>query len=321
MKSLKIFLLLLLGISFSIMDAAELPFDSSCPVIVDNDDHRDVYTDEYMLALDYIGDIDLKALITTYAANQAEYDLFVRGRQEIIDLAGRSGMKDQPNAYAGTSDRLSRPESNRIEDTRPLNLKAGEVIVKHARQASPDQPLVIVAGGQLTAIADAYLQDPSIADKVVVSGIMGVNNRDYNPGLDPWAWTIVVSKFRVLSIPIGGSGNRGTVYMKPPEVPKDRIEKELPMDVPFFQWMYEKRHPSNGAPSGHDYDGQAAIPIMRPDYITEIQRWRPVGIKPNGDPELVEDPEGPIYKALDADQDIATEEFWRAMHELRFYLK
>jgi hypothetical protein len=109
--------------------------------------------------------------------------------------------------------------------------------------------------------------------------------------------------------------------MKPPEVPKDRIAKELPMDVPFFRWMHEKHHPSNELPAEHDYDGQAAIPVMRPDYITEIQRWRPVGIKPSGDPELTEDPNGPIYKALDADQDIATEEFWRAMHELRHFLK
>jgi len=131
----------------------------------------------------------------------------------------------------------------------------------------------------------------------------------------------VVSKFRVLSIPIGPSNNRCTGYMKPAEVPKDRIRKELPMDVPFFRWMYEKHHPSNELPAEHDFDGQAAIPIMRPDYITEIQRWRPVGIQPNGDPELVQDPDGPIYKALDADQDVATEEFWRALHELRHFLE
>ncbi len=293
--------------------AVDLPYDNRCPVIHDNDDHRDVYTDEYLMALAHRGDIDLKALITTYAPNQRECKLFVQGRKEIVEKARRSGMKNLPVAMAGTNNRLKKPDSNRIEDTEPLDLKASEFIVKEAKDARPRRPLVIVTGGQLTTVANAYLLDPGIADNVVVSGIFGVDQKDYNAGLDSWAWTIVLSKFRTFAVPIGPPNNRGTVYMKPPHVPKARIESELPQTIEFYKWMFEKEHPHNELPAEHDFDGQAAIPIMRPDYITKVERWRPVGILSNGNPKLVRDENGPIYKALDADQKTATEEFWRAV--------
>ena len=36
-------------------------------------------------------------------------------------------------------------------------------------------------------------------------------------------------------------------------------------------------------------------------------------IAKNGMPEVQRDPDGPIYKAIDADQSVATEEFWRVL--------
>jgi inosine-uridine nucleoside N-ribohydrolase len=217
---------------------------------------------------------------------------------------------------AGTQRRLARPPSHRIEDTAPLDLPASRFIVEHAREAHAERPLIIVTGGQLTTVANAYLLDPSIADKVVVSGVFGVRQQDYNAGLDSWAWKIVLSRFRVLAIPIGPPSHRGTVYQKPPRVPKNRIQSELPLDRPLFQWMYEKRHPNNELPAGHDWDGQAAIPLTRPSYITDITRWRAEGVDEDGNLILTEDSDGPIYQAQDADQAVATSEFWRVMHKV-----
>jgi hypothetical protein len=101
--------------------------------------------------------------------------------------------------------------------------------------------------------------------------------------------------------------------MKPPVVAKSRIKSELPSELPLFRWMYKKHHPSNPAPDGHDYDGQPAIPLITPDYITEVKRWRVERIDNNGELILMEDPQGPIFEALQANQEVATEEFWRAM--------
>lgn len=291
----------------------DLPFHTVTTVIYDNDDHRDVYTDEYLIALSHLGEIDLKGIITTYAANDREYRLFVKGRQDIVNKAAESGLTNLPHAMAGTNQRLARPASNRIEDTVPLDLPASRFILEQAQMATSANPIIFVTGGQLTTIADAYLLQPSIADKIIVSGIFGVRQKDYNAGLDGWAWTIVLSRFRVFAVPIGPPGQRGTVYMKPPHVPKERIKSELPQTVPFFRWMFEKQHPSNPLPDEHDYDGQAAIPLACPDYITQVKRWSVVEVDSEGELVIKKDKNGKIYEAIDADQGKATREFWRVL--------
>jgi inosine-uridine nucleoside N-ribohydrolase len=297
--------------------AVDLPFDRTCPIFHDNDDHRDVYTEEYLMALAHLGEIKLVGLTTTYAPNAREYDLFVKGRAEIVTTARASGLKNVPEAMPGTGGKLTRPASNKPEDTQPLKLAASQALIAEARKCTPEKPLVFLTGGQLTVVADAWLQAPDIADRVVVTGLFGAPGRDYNASLDSWAWTIVMTKFRVFAVPFGDSKNRGTVFLKSAEVPKERIRAELPQSVPFFAWMLEKHHPSNGGPEEHDYDGQAAIAQMKPEYITQVRRWRPDGIHPNGDAKLVADDNGPVIEAVDADQSISTAEFWRTMHALR----
>ncbi len=297
------------------------PITQSSSIIVDNDDHRDVYTEEYLMALSDLGEINLVGMITTYAPNKKEYDLFVKGREKLRLLAEESGMSNIPQVLAGTHLRLEEPPSRIIKDTPIMDLPASKFIVEKAHRAHPDRPLVIVTGGQLTVIANAYLMDSTIADRMIISGVFGVSKQDYNAGLDSWAWKIVLSKFRVFAVPIGPSSNRGTVYMKPPKVPKQQIHSQLPLNIPFFQWMYEKHHPSNALPDGHDYDGQAAIPLTQPQYITQAQRWKVTGLDQNGQLILIHDPKGPIIEALDADQSIATREFWRVMDALALSLK
>jgi len=118
-----------------------LPFEHVSAVIYDNDDHRDVYTDEYLICLSHLGKIDLKCILTTYAPNEREYNLFVEGRESILEKARKSGLKNLPVVMAGTSKRLTKPASNHIKDTKPLNLKAAHFIIEHARKATPERPL------------------------------------------------------------------------------------------------------------------------------------------------------------------------------------
>jgi hypothetical protein len=121
---------------------------------------------------------------------------------------------------------------------------------------------------------------------------------------------------RVVAVPIGPPGNRGAVYMKPPVVPKERILKELNQEVPFFRWMFDKRHPHNELPNEADYDGHPAILLTCPGYVTRWKRFEFTGISDNGRPVLKENLQGSIWQAEDAGQEIATLEFWRVMHKL-----
>ena len=225
-----------------------------------------------------------------------------------------------PDATAGPNVALVRPASNRIEDTKSLHSTGGGVIVNTALQATPEKPLVVVTGGQLTAVADAYLQNPAIANRIIVSGIFGALNKTYNAGLDAWAWTIVISKFRCLSFSDSDTDVQYNQAMHSAcsQTPKNRFLQEiqdgiLPQTV-FYQWMLEKHHPRH--PSKYmeqDGDSPAAIVLMRPDYITKIERWRCTGIDINGLPKLVPDNKGPLYLVTQANGSVATDEFWRAI--------
>ncbi|WP_114749673.1 apiosidase-like domain-containing protein [Pleomorphovibrio marinus] len=291
-----------------------LPRYKDSPVIVDNDDHRDVYLEEYLMALGSLGETDLRGIITTYSPD--EYPLFVKGREEVLEIARESGLRNLPKLFKGTDQKLEKPASNRMEDTRPLEINGSQFIVENALKCTPEQPLVVLTGGQLTSVANAYLLDPSIAEKVVVMGVFGGEKIDYNAGLDAWAWAIIMANFRVVAIPIGPPGNRGTVYMKPPVVPKARIREELDQSVAFFRWMYEKRHPSNELPNEGDFDGHPAILLTQPDYVTEWKRFSFEKLDGAGRPVLRHDETGNIWQAEEAEQEVATREFWRVMHAL-----
>lgn len=298
----------------------KVPFDSSNPVFYDNDDHRDMYTDEYLMALAAAGTIHLAGIVTTYSADITEYHLFVKGRQEIIDKARSSGFSHIPDAIAGPSVTLRRPASGRIEDTQPLNSEGGRAIVKAALNTGKDKPLVIIAGGQFTAIADAWLQDSSIAERVIVSGIFGIRDKSYNAGLDSWAWAIVVSKLKCFSVSDSDSDSmyNKVFHHQRPKTPKKRFEEELRngtlADTPLNRWMLEKHHPKHPAAyMEQDGDAPVAVPLVRPDYIKAVERWRCTGLDSNGLPQVVPDPDGPLYLVTDAEESIGTEEFWRAI--------
>jgi hypothetical protein len=310
----------------SLMEAAnfsqkkdKLPLYKNSLIVYDNDDHRDAYTDEYLLALSSIGEIKLKGIITTYSPD--EYPIFVEGRKQIMKYTRQSGMKNLPKLFDGTNKKLTRPESNRIEDTKPLKIDGAEYIVKLALESSPERPLVIITGGQLTSVADAYLLNPSIADRVVVMGVFGAKDITYNASLDGWAWTIIMAKFRVVAISDGTNENYNKVFKKAPEVPKVKILSELDQNIPLFKWMYEKKHPVNNGPAEHDYDGQPAILLTKPGYVTNWERLTFTGIDKNGYPVLGKKDNGKIWRAVDADQKIATNEFWRVMYDLQKQLK
>ena len=294
----------------------ELPLYKDYPVIYDNDDHRDVYTDEYLLALSSLGEINFKGIITTYSP--FEYEQFVKGREEIMSMAKTCGLKHLPRLFKGTNKKLTKPPNNAIEETKPLDIDGSRFIVEIAKKCSVSKPLVIIGGGQLTSIANAYLLDKSISDKIVVMGIFGANELTYNAGLDSWAWTIILAKFRVVAI---SDKDGGVVFNKPPVVPKKRILTELDQNIPFFKWMYIKKHPTNSGPDEADYDGAPAILLTKPDYVTKWKCFGFVGIDDNGKPIIREDENGTILQAEEASQEIATNEFWRVMHQLNEQLK
>jgi hypothetical protein len=306
-------LVLLLASNIS---AVQLPFDNTCPIHYDNDEVSDTFTDFYVMTLASAGKIRLSGMSTSMPvdlgfATSEDYERMARDRNTVVALARKSGFLGIPDPVRGVKGRIYKPAPGRIEDTKPNGSAGGWAIVKEARKATPEKPLVVVVGGPVSVVADAYLLDNSIADKVVVLWFGGYapetnSMGEYQAWLDPWASYIVVMKLRLVAIP-GGLGGVA--------VPRSKILSDLP-DTPLRQCMYDLNHPQF---KHVDYDGDApaAIPLIHPDYIQKTKRvsfshW--LSYQEKDVPAYKDDPKGNVLVAINGSGDkFATEKWWQDM--------
>ena len=91
-----------------------------------------------------------------------------------------------PAPVRGAAAALVKPDSGVVADTAFTPTAGSDLIVREARRATPEKPLVVFCGGPCTTVATAYLSAPDIADRVVV---FQVDGGAYN-GKDEWAWEI-----------------------------------------------------------------------------------------------------------------------------------
>lgn len=169
-----------------------------CPIIYDNDWWKDVPDAAYLWAKASLGEADLRGNIVsrdmwnwqggyTYHLEQGMQDA-----RSLLEAARQSGLRNIPDPIPGSNKALLRPESGKIEDTKFTSTPGSDLIVREARLASPEKPLLIFAGGPCTTVASAYLADPSIVDRTIV---FQVDGGAYN-GKDSWSWEIVKQRCR-----------------------------------------------------------------------------------------------------------------------------
>lgn len=328
---------ILIALSAMASRAVELPYDNTNSVIYDNDTTVDVYTDDYLMALASAGDINLAGMITT--ASVAPFNKYVspeRYEQEVADRlqgvahARNSGFRNIPEPVRGVKGHLRRPSSGKIEDTEPIGSEGSRLIVNEAKKAKSGTPVVIVVGGPLTTVADAYLLDNVIADNVIVAWLAnGEGMSGYNGWADPWAGYIVLKKLRLVQFPAGSLKPAWQDYMvmflhklrlikfsadATPYVPKSRLAT-LP-DTPLREWMIDKKHYVSDMPGDMDADAPPAISLMRGDYVLRLQgisfsHW---GAKDGHRvPFYREDPHSNAAIVEMARKDLATKEWWRAL--------
>lgn len=248
-------------------------------VIYDNDVVRDVYTDDYVMALASLGKIRLRGMTTS--SSFAPYNHYIQAgmtaaevgvRQHGINLARSSGLTGIPDATLGTVGHLQRPASGNIGDTARLGSQGTDLILQAAAEASAEQPLIVLMGGPLTVVADAYLANPGlISSNVVVYYLGGIRaagepGGDYNSWADAWAAHIVFNRLAIVIFPT-------VLAYRPSEwisVPRERILAELP-DTAHRAWMHAKDY-GNGDPcrEGGCRDGDAPPAVFLDDsgYVT-----------------------------------------------------
>ncbi len=283
--------IIMLLIPVTTVSSSPLPwsFDLSLsPVIYDNDWDGDVYTGEYLMALSSAGAINLVGMVSTatcptdesWCNPSSNCSRNPAQMQNMINSATNSGIENIPSiVHVGPCSVFSRPGSGNPDDTIAKNSDGGRFIRDAALNATPEHPLIVVVGGPLTTVADAYLLNPGIADRIVVfynggnvetgySGYLYVGYKDYNSDSDMWAASICVRRLKMVLLgkPFFKEPNLGG---RCPVTYKNDILLRLP-NTPLRQFMYDKDWPSltDGANS-RDADAPPAIALLARDYVTD----------------------------------------------------
>jgi hypothetical protein len=185
------------------------------PILYDNDWWFDVFDNNYLWAQASLGNARLRGNIVSrdmwdwQKGYQYSMEASVKDAGKALHLARSSGLKNIPDLTLGSDRVLIRPVSGRIEDTEAHPSDGSWLIVSEARKASPDKPLLVVAGGPLTTVANALLTNPEIGPNLVVFNL--TVSGGYN-GKDGWSPHIVIQRTRYVDWGGGQFWDRDSVF-------------------------------------------------------------------------------------------------------------
>jgi hypothetical protein len=294
-----------------------LPVDERNPVILSNDNWSDNWMAEYAFLLADDGGPQIVA-ITVCASNYwPDLNANVAGWTEFVSVARASGLGNVPDITASAGAPLTRPDDGQIDSTLPNRSPGAQRIIDLSRKlARPSRPLVVLVGTQLTDVADAYLIDPSVAERVVVVAELGSLELPKalmtgpNGDLDPWADWIVAQRFRYVQV--------SAVYDQTGDVTAADLRR-LP-EGPLGQWIAEKQ--PDISPLRVAADQVAVLAVALPEFVTAVQRAAPdisagFGSPPGQGPPLVPDAGGNAWVVTQIAAPLARSQLWRLLLEPR----
>jgi len=185
------------------------------PIIYDNDWWFDVFDNNYLWAQASLGKANLRGNIVSRdmwewrKGYQYSMEQSLKDADKALKLARGSGLKHIPDFTRGSDRVLERPKSGRVEDTEPHPSPGSRLIVVEANRASPEKPLLVIAGGPQTTVANALLTNPEIAANLVVFNLTVTGG--YN-GKDGWSAYVVAKKTRSVDWGGGQFWDRDSVF-------------------------------------------------------------------------------------------------------------
>lgn len=292
----------------------------------DNDAVTDCYADNIAWALAAQGLIQLFDASTTLSITNYNAVTLAEAQSQQTDrvleynLMRASGWDVSmiPAPSNLSTGYMVKPVSGVIEDTASLALPvASNLVTAINTYASPHNPMHFYEGGQLTLLADAYLMDTSIVDKVVV-WFVGNNAHaasGYNEWADGWGANMVLSKFRSVIYPPNSGWNADWTDTSP-EVPKAEISSKLPASL-LTSRMVAKTGPPVNLPGDNDVDAPPLMVLMDSAVLPRFKRMSVVGLHTDPDtheqPNIAPDPAGNIWMATAFDQPRITTNWWAIM--------
>jgi len=285
-----------------------LPVDERNPVVLTNDGSEDNWQGEYAVLLANGGGLKVAGIVISTSPPWPDIDVNITGWRGLVDAARMTGLRNIPDPITSIGAPLTRPASGAIDDTTPNRSEGALFIVDASRRLSlPYRPLVVLTGGRLTDVADAYLVDPTVADRIFVvsslgtasssGGAMGIPNGE----MDPWAETIIAERLRYVQV--------SAYYDQLTDVPASRVS-ELPAN-PLGDWIAAKQPKIWSVAVAADQVGVAAVAI--PSFAVTIDRVSPAGVVGAGataGPDLVTNANGPAWIVSESMGGAATARFW-----------
>lgn len=288
-----------------------LPVDQRNPIILLNDGAYDNWSGEYAILLANGGGSPLAEIIVNENADWPDIQTNVGGYRDLVAAAIASGMKNLPDPIASIGVPLVMPASGNIDDTQANRSEGALRIISTAKTLGlPYRPVVIATGGALTDVADAYLVDHSVTERVVVVSSLGSTTSTGggmgkpNGNNDPWADFIVASKFRYVQV--------SAWYDQLTDIPNAKVA-ELPNNA-LGTWMAAKQ-PNlwQWSPAS---DQVAVLAVGLPNFATAIERVSPAGAVDGGataGPDLATDDAGSGWLVTGCNGTIATTRFWEIL--------
>jgi hypothetical protein len=184
-----------------------LPVDERNPVILVNDGWSDNWFGEYAILLANSGGPPLAGIVAVPTTYWPVVNDNAAGWRNLVTAGRASGLQGIPDVTASAGAPLPRPADGQIDSTAPNRSAGAQLIVDISRRLSlPARPVVALVAAPLTVVADAYLIDPTVVDRVVVVAVLGSYSAPNgfmngpNGDLDPWAGWIVAQRFRYVQV-------------------------------------------------------------------------------------------------------------------------
>jgi hypothetical protein len=286
-----------------------LVVDDRNPIVLCNDGPSDNWQGEYAMLFAGTTGPPLAGIIVNGTGNWPDVDENWRGWQQMAAAARAAGLGDIPDPVASDAPALVRPSDGEIDSTIPNGSEGARLLVDlSTRLALPHRPLVVVTGGSLTEVADAYLLDHSLPERlVVISSLgalvdagaeMGIPNGE----LDAWADRIVAERFRYVQV--------SAYYDQSADLPASVLD-ELASNA-FTEWLRAKQPDVwTGDPRASDQVGVLAAAV--PEFVTLSTRVAVSGESTDGFVLLSEAAEGTVQLVTGVDGAVPGRELQRRL--------
>jgi hypothetical protein len=282
-----------------------LPVDYRNPVLLCNDGPYDNWQGEYAMLMASEGTLSLAGIVINTSPVSSNLNDNLAGWQAMVDAARRSGLKNIPDPKASNGRVLVRPSDGKIDSTAPNRSEGASLILEKSKARShPYRPLVVVTGGRLTDVADAYLMDPTLADRIVVAASLGSATKDGgamgipNGEMDTWADVIVAQRLRYVQV--------SAFYDQTVDLPTSLLP-QLPSND-FTSWIRAKQTQVFNDIKAADQVAVLAVAI--PAFVSAVSRVTQRGTDSNNIPTLTGSGNGPVWLVSQINSALATARFW-----------